>query len=528
MPSNSNSTSTSNSNNTNTSGGNTDTTSSGLSTTSSSTTSCISCGDATPVCETCIENKANEEANAEEESDNSSDESSSEESTEEATSTDTSKSWKNHCPFCDKDETLTYEGGSSSSSDEESESEGEAIPIICDTEKEGCGATYCPTCGKMIEAGTNSSEDEESSDESSEDDTSSSKQLEPCDQGLQQVQGGSAQVKDKTFEACIRRICAATDSVFIVENNAAILFPYTDWMQLTLKQQLKKIESKSIDPNVFEFEYNTEGFYNKVTIGSYSVQYDALVKIYGELEKVVETEIEDPVTAEYVANALLIQYVREFNNSCKIRVLNNQKFLGGTFYVVEHPLTKVSELYYLQGYTIRTQKDEPLYIDMDFRYGPEGAEELGDYQAFSGASSGGQTASSTEDQIWADAAKCKWAQDQPDCSTNDPETAKKHYDEYTQKGEEVHFDCFGMSAYLYYRFNNEANIPCRVVGDSNHKVVMLYKNNDWQSTREQYQQLDYKFRWRTPQNTALLLDAPNSPSGSSSSSKSNVGSEDDE
>lgn len=78
--------------------------------------------------------------------------------------------------------------------------------------------------------------------------------------------GGGAQIKDKTFEKCIRRICAATDSVFLVESNAAVLFPYTDWMAFTLRQKINTIKSNEIDPNIFSMEYGNEGFYNKVSI----------------------------------------------------------------------------------------------------------------------------------------------------------------------------------------------------------------------------------------------------------------------
>ena len=78
--------------------------------------------------------------------------------------------------------------------------------------------------------------------------------------------GGGAQIKDKTFEKCIRRICAATDSVFLVENNAAVLFPYTDWMAFTLRQKINTIKSDEIDPNIFSVEYGNDGFYNKVSI----------------------------------------------------------------------------------------------------------------------------------------------------------------------------------------------------------------------------------------------------------------------
>lgn len=382
-------------------------------------------------------------------------------------------------------------------------------------------------------------------------------------------QGTGAAVKDKTFEACIRRICAATDSIFIVENNAAILFPYTDWMAFTLREKINAIEGKDVDPDIHSFEYNNEGTYNKVTAvwggeelperefgkkkdndkdevktlselplqksttrvvenekttttetnnedGSVTIseQYNALVDIYGELEKRVELNAPTRETAQYIINALLIQYIREFNNSCHVRTLSQRKYIGGTFYNIENPLTNKSELQYLHGYTTRIQKDEPLYIDSDFRYGPEGAEEILDYQTLSGGGGGGQaqgSGSATEQQIWADAAKCKWAQDQEDCSTNDPATAKKHYDDYTKQGKEVHFDCFGMSAYLYGRFNNEAKIPARVIGSSDHKVIELQKNGQWTKPISEYQQLDNLFRYdeacKSP-NAPVLLAPP--------------------
>ena len=429
--------------------------------------------------------------------------------------------------------------------------------------------------------------------------------------------GGGAQIKDKTFEKCIRRICAATDSVFLVENNAAVLFPYTDWMAFTLRQKINTIKSDEIDPNIFSIEYGNDGFYNKVSIAwggatlperfetktfkednedenktarkkrnekistSYTVQdilnnmkltnfkydskgnqgastttkkdkttqtvsisgdgttmlseqYDVLVEKYGEMEKRVESAAPDFETAQYIVNALLIQYIRDFNNSCKVRALNVRKYIGGTFYAVENPFDKTSELYYLNSYTIRTQKDAPLYHDLEFKYGPESAEEILDYQTLSGGAASGGTASTSsgsasEEAIWKDAAKCKWAQDQPDCSTNDPNTAKKHYDDYTAKGEEVHFDCYGMSAYLYGRFNNEAKIPCQVVGDSSHKVVMLNRGNGFVSTADDYRKynLDYLFKWRNNQNTTVLLPAPGSngstSGGNTNSSNTNSG-----
>lgn len=254
--------------------------------------------------------------------------------------------------------------------------------------------------------------------------------------------GGGAQIKDKTFEQCIRRICAATDSVFLVENNAAVLFPYVDWLAFTLREKIQTIKPIEIDPDVFMMEYQTQGTYNKVTIAwggtslperfpdnelmhkkyieaqknktetttkrqnttrkmstdsdgtnLLSEQYDSLVEKYGELEKRVETPVEDLETAQFLANALLIQYVRDFNNVCQCRSLANRKYIGGTFYVVTNPFTYEQEMFYLNGYTIRTQKNEPIYFDLDFRYGPESAEDLLDLQTLSpgGSASSGDS-----------------------------------------------------------------------------------------------------------------------------------------
>ena len=410
--------------------------------------------------------------------------------------------------------------------------------------------------------------------------------------------GGAAQIKDKTFEKCIRRICAATDSVFLVENNAAVLFPYTDWMAFTLRQKINTIKSNEIDPDVFSMEYGNDGFYNKVTIAwggttlpdryktdengkqslikqisNYTIdditknmsqtkfnydtwlktqqelaknkttknkkdkttetitenedgslllseQYDSLVEKYGEQEKRVESSASDYETAQYIINALLIQYIRDYNNMCKCRALANRKYIGGTFYSVENPFTKESELFYLNGYALRIQKHEPMYHDLDFRYGPEGAEELLDYQYLQGGAASGGAASTggsaTEEQVWKTAAKISYAHAN---STQDPAEAWKMFG---GKEDQSSTDCYGMSAYLYYCFNNQANIPCQVVGDSSHHVVMIDRGSGFVETRDEYRKynFDYLFKWRSNQNTTVLLPASKSSNEDNSNTTS--------
>ena len=256
-----------------------------------------------------------------------------------------------------------------------------------------------------------------------------------------------------------------------------------------------------------------------------SEQYDSLVDKYGEMEKRVESAAPDFETAQYIINALLIQYIRDYNNMCKCRALTDRKYIGGTFYAVENPFTKESELFYLNGYTIRTQKNAPMYHDLDFRYGPEGAEEILDYQTLSGgaASGGGATTggSSTEQEVW-DRAKVPchfWSCNElrvAESDTQDPKTAEDYYNKMAPTGKKFCLTCYGMSAFLYYEFNYKAGIACQVVGNSGHHVVMLDRNDGkgFVETREEYRQLDKGFRW-SDQGTNVLLAAPSGGSGSS-------------
>lgn len=423
--------------------------------------------------------------------------------------------------------------------------------------------------------------------------------------------GGAAQIKDKTFEKCIRRICAATDSVFLVENNAAVLFPYTDWMAFTLRQKINTIKSNEIDPDVFSMEYGNDGFYNKVTIAwggttlpdryktdengkqslikqvsNYTInditknmsqtqfnydtwlktqqelaknkttknkkgnttetitentdgslllseQYDSLVEKYGEQEKRVESSAPDYETAQYIINALLIQYIRDYNNMCKCRALANRKYIGGTFYAVENPFTKESELFYLNGYTLRIQKHAPMYHDLDFKYGPEGAEELLEYQYLQGGAASGGAASTggsaTEDEIWERAkVPChQWTCPQlrePESDTQDPKTAEDYYNKMADSGKKFCLTCYGMSAFLHYEFNQKAGIACQVVGDSTHHVVMIDRGDGkgMVETRQEYRQLDQGFRWKTNQPTTVLLPATAGGSNNGTSSSGNT------
>ena len=78
-----------------------------------------------------------------------------------------------------------------------------------------------------------------------------------------------------------------------------------------------------------------------------------------------------------------------------------------------------------------------------------------------------------------------------------------------------------MSAWLYYQFNNKAKIPCRIIGNSEHHVVELYKNNQWYKPTDEYSKYcEWGYRYNDYLRSAspIVLDAPNSPAGSSTNS----------
>lgn len=290
--------------------------------------------------------------------------------------------------------------------------------------------------------------------------------------------GGGMAYKDATFDDCIRRICASTDSVFIVECNAAFLFPYTDWMNLlNQKNGFKHIYKKDLDPETFEFNYANDGFYNSVTVnysgGSVTEKYEDLISIYGEINKEYDDEEVDEATARYKANSYLAQYVRMYNNKTRLRALQRFKYLGGNFYIVQNPLTKTNEFYFLKGYTMRTQKDQPMYVDLELGFGPDSPDDIEEPNSPTG--SGGTTSGGTKDSICRDCASkvkysfdytCDWSD--ADCVYNEGKT-----------------DCYGMSNLLYTKLT-AAGIQARIIqyGSSaapsgTHRSVQTMENGTW-------------------------------------------------
>jgi hypothetical protein len=294
----------------------------------------------------------------------------------------------------------------------------------------------------------------------------------------QSTGGGSLIYKDKTFEDCIRRICESTDSVFIVECNAAFLFPYTDWMQLlNQKKGIKHIYKMDMDTDTFEFNYANDGFYNSVTVkykgGSVTEKYEDLIKIYGENNKEFEDEEIDEDTARYKANSYLAQYVRAYNNKTRLRALQRYRYLGGNFYTVQNPLTNHNEFYFLKGFSMRTQKKQPLYIDLELGFGPDNPEDIEEPNGGSGT--GGTTSGGTKDQICQTLAQqIRYSFDYT-CDWSDAACV-------LQEGKT---DCFGMSNLLYTQLT-AAGVQARVIEyassaapSGRHRSVQTNEGGTW-------------------------------------------------
>jgi len=99
--------------------------------------------------------------------------------------------------------------------------------------------------------------------------------------------------------------------------------------------------------------------------------------------------------------------------------------------------------------------------------------------------------SAEESQIWEDASKIAYGYG---CSEHDPKTA---FDTLSKGG--ISADCYGMTAYLYYRFNFQAGILARDVktwgsGHSGtHHFIQLYQGGKWVTPKDGYKKLSGNF-----------------------------------
>lgn len=102
------------------------------------------------------------------------------------------------------------------------------------------------------------------------------------------------------------------------------------------------------------------------------------------------------------------------------------------------------------------------------------------------------TTSSTEDAVWSDASKVVYDGNNC-CSSHDPQTAF----EAITKGAGA--DCYGMTAYLYYRFNFQLGILARDVKtwgsgrSGTHHFIQIFKGGKWITPKDEYKKLSGNF-----------------------------------
>jgi hypothetical protein len=169
----------------------------------------------------------------------------------------------------------------------------------------------------------------------------------------------------------------------------------------------------------------------------------------------------------------LAQYVRNYNNKTRIRILPRFKLLGGNFYVVQNPLTETNEFYFLQGYTMRTHKKDPMYVDLQLGFGPETPDDIEEPNGGSGT--GGTTSGGTKDQICQTLAQQIRYSFDYSCDWSDAACV-------LQEGKT---DCFGMSNLLYTQLT-AAGIQARIIEynssyapSGRHRSVQTYENGAW-------------------------------------------------
>ena len=100
----------------------------------------------------------------------------------------------------------------------------------------------------------------------------------------------------------------------------------------------------------------------------------------------------------------------------------------------------------------------------------------------------------SERQIWNEASEVKYQTPAGNGSSHDPIIAYNYVKNYKKA------DCFGMTAYLYYRFNFEEHIPardvvCTVTSSTSrtHHSIQLYINGQWINPYYGYNKIDENY-----------------------------------
>lgn len=266
----------------------------------------------------------------------------------------TETQFKNKCPKCNADKSLTwgiFYGGSFNGRSEGGSAEGH---IFC----ESCDADYSVQGWEHISGSTDrcivTQQTKPSSKERAEQlkngqlpydgstdvgDTSSDNSA---------IGGTAVQIADITFYGLIKQIIGGIDGVFIIANNLAYLLSFKDIYKYRDKfdEYIPIIQTSDIIRNSLLKNWTTSGFYNSVELtyadGVIKYQNDNLVKQYGEHTFYYEFPDDDEETAKAKADALLSAHIRDYSTDIELSILYNENITAGSWIKLHKTVTQLS------------------------------------------------------------------------------------------------------------------------------------------------------------------------------------------
>jgi len=243
--------------------------------------------------------------------------------------------------------------------------------------------------------------------------------------------GGVVKIPDITFYGLIKQIMGAIDGSFVIANNMAYLISFEDYFKYrTMNDEyITTINPSDVLLNSVEHNWTTAGYYNNIELtyadGVLEYGYDALIQQYGKNTFYYNFPEDDYETAQSKAQALLSAHVRDYSTDIQLKIFYNENITAGSWVKLHKTLTKVTgktqkeqkqdaltikrkgitisniteeinnnkkikhvidekgnkidiesvnsdyDLFFVQGYYCRWDKDNSLIMDIQLKYGPD-------------------------------------------------------------------------------------------------------------------------------------------------------------
>lgn len=174
--------------------------------------------------------------------------------------------------------------------------------------------------------------------------------------------GGAVKIPDPTFYGLIKQIIGGIDGSFTVANNMAYLLGFEDFFKYRDKynEYIPIIEPSDVLLDSVEHNWATNGYYNNVEItyadGILEYGYDSLIKQHGKNTFYYNFSQDDYETAKSKAQALLSAHIRDYSTDIQLKIFYNENITTGSWVKLHKSLTKIN------GKTRREQKQEDIKI----------------------------------------------------------------------------------------------------------------------------------------------------------------------